>query len=140
MKLLTDELRRKFPPFHSTDGKDPKDVPVIAKFFNPVGSGTWYAVESGAQLSDGREVPLTETGSLPEGVTVEDITFFGLANIQEPELGYFSLAELESVRFLGGALGIERDLHLGEITLAEAKRREGMTVERPVAAAGGDHG
>jgi hypothetical protein len=128
MKLLTEELKEKFPTLNSMGDKDPKDVPIIAKFFNPCGSGSWYAYEASARLSDGREVPLSEMDNLPVGVTVEDVIFFGLANIFEPELGTFSLSELESVKFMGGALGIERDLHLGEITLAQAMEREGMQV------------
>ena len=75
MKLLTAELRKKFPPLYANEGKDPSEVPVIAKFFNPCGSGTWYATEF-----DGEDL------------------FFGLANIFEPELGYFSLKEMEGIR------------------------------------------
>ena len=103
MTLLTQELRQKFPPLYANENKDPDKVPVICKFFNPCGQGTWWATEF-----DGED------------------TFFGLASIFEPELGYFSLKELQGIRLFGGALGIERDLHLGEITLAEAMRREGI--------------
>ena len=104
MKLLTKELREKFPSLYSTDDKDPKNILVIAKFFNPAGSGTWYATEY-----DGKD------------------TFFGLANIHVPELGYFSLSELESLRLgPGGWLTIERDLYIGEITLEKAMQLEGM--------------
>ena len=70
---------------------------------------------------------------------IEDIVCFGLANIFEPELGYFSLKELEEIRLLGGALGIERDLHLKEITLAEAMRLEGMAL-LPVERGAAEHG
>ena len=115
MKLLTEELRRKFPPLNTNEGKDPAEVPVIAKFFNPCGQGTWYATEF-----DGED------------------TFFGLACIFEPELGDFSLKELEEIKLLGGSLGIERDRHLGEITLAEAMRREGMEPLRAAAPASGE--
>jgi hypothetical protein len=45
-------------------------------------------------------------------------TFFGLVEGQEKELGYFSLAELSSVRGPMG-LAIERDLHWTPKTLAE---------------------
>ncbi len=128
MELLTDELKQRFPPLYSKDGEDPKDVLVIAKFFNPCGAGTWYATEGSAQLSDGREVPLSQMDHLPDGIEVEDVIFFGLANILEPELGNFSLRELQSLRLMGGALGIERDLHLGNITLTDAMEREGMSV------------
>ena len=48
---------------------------------------------------------------------------FGLCVIHEPELGYFSLEELESIELQWG-LGIERDLHW-QGTLADAQRIEG---------------
>lgn len=128
MELLTEELKAKLPPLYGMDDKKPQEVPVVVKFFNPCGAGTWYATEACARLSDGREVTLAETKDLPAGVSVEDVIFFGLASIVEPELGYFSLSELQGIRLLGGALGIERDLHLGKLTLAQAMEREGMRI------------
>ena len=95
MKLLTKELIKKFPPLNANDGKDPSEVPIIAKFFDPTGSWTWYATEY-----DGEDM------------------FFGLVNGFEKELGYFSLSELQSVKGLLG-LGIERDLHFKGKTLAD---------------------
>lgn len=63
-------------------------VPVV-KFFNPVGAGTWLATE------------LAEDGD----------TLYGIADLGFgcPELGSFSLAELESIRLPFG-LRIERDV------------------------------
>lgn len=61
-------------------------VPV-AKFFNPFGEGVWLATE------------LDEDGDV----------MFGLADLGCPELGSWSLSELESVRLPFG-MGIERDL------------------------------
>ncbi len=97
MKLLTKELKEAFTKQGDTSSKDAQDIKVIAKFFNPCGgrnadSGcTWFAVE---YLPDER-------------------LFFGYANLGDndcAELGYFSLAELESVRLPFG-MGIERDLY-----------------------------
>lgn len=62
-------------------------VPVV-KFFNPLGPGRWLVTEMDA---DGD-------------------TLFGLADLGEPELGVFSLAEIEAVRLPFG-LAIERDLY-----------------------------
>ncbi|MFT4253016.1 MAG: DUF2958 domain-containing protein [Caulobacter sp.] len=62
-------------------------IPVV-KFFNPAGVGTWLVTELDA---DGD-------------------TLFGLADLGEPELGSFSLSEIEAVRLTGG-LTIERDLY-----------------------------
>jgi hypothetical protein len=85
MKLLTNELRAQLPPLYATDGQ--ADPIVICKFFAPWLNWTWFAIEF-----DGED------------------TFFGLFEGGEIELGYFSLADLESVRGLAG-LAIERDLH-----------------------------
>lgn len=70
------------------DKPEPDPVPVL-KLFNPVGAATWLATE------------LDEDGD----------TLFGLADLGFgcPELGYFSLSEIASVRLPFG-LGIERDI------------------------------
>ena len=67
--------------------REPDPRPVV-RFFNPVGAATWLATELD-----------------PDGI------LFGLADLGFgcPELGSFSLAELEAVRLPFG-LGIERDL------------------------------
>jgi hypothetical protein len=98
MKLLTKEILAAFPEFGSTDGQG-DSAKVVVKFFDPTGSWTWYATEF-----DGED------------------TFFGLVCGFETELGYFSLAELQSVKGALG-LGIERDLHLGPLTIGEARER-----------------
>lgn len=68
--------------------REPDPVPVV-KFFNPIGAATWLATE------------LYEDGD----------TLFGLADLGFgcPELGVFSLVEIESVRLPYG-LRIERDI------------------------------
>ena len=89
MTLLTNELREKFPQVYATEEVSNGEKVVIAKFFQPWGSWTWYAVEF-----DGED------------------QFFGLVDGFELEWGYFSLSELESIRG-PGSLGIERDMHFG---------------------------
>lgn len=98
MKLLTEGIKKAFPAWASTDGQG-DSAKVIVKFFDPTGSWTWYATEF-----DGED------------------TFFGLVCGHEQELGYFSLSELQSVRGALG-LGIERDLHIGPLTIGEARKR-----------------
>jgi hypothetical protein len=103
MILLTPELRERL----LANGREPDTdhVPVV-KFFNPLGEGVWLATELDA---DGD-------------------TLFGLADLGDPELGSFSLAEITAVR-LPLALGIERDLLFeGEVAIsvwAEAARQTG---------------
>jgi hypothetical protein len=84
MILLTAELRDRL--LANGQRPDIDHVPVV-KFFNPLGAGVWLATELDA---DGD-------------------TLFGLADLGEPELGSFSLAEMAAVRLSLG-LGIERDL------------------------------
>ena len=103
MILLTAELRERL----LANGRQPDidHVPVV-KFFNPLGAGVWLATELDA---DGD-------------------TLFGLADLGEPELGSFSLAEMAAVRLPIG-LGIERDLVFeGMVSIsvwADAARKAG---------------
>lgn len=98
MMLLTKKILASFPEWASTDGQG-DSAKVVVKFFTPDGNWTWYATEF-----DGED------------------TFYGLVCGHVAELGYFSLSELRSVK---GPLGlaIERDRHLGSITVGEARER-----------------
>lgn len=93
MKLMTKELENKFQkyPIGSQDGKG-MEAHVVAKFFNPMGAGTWLITE-GEQQKDG------------------DWLFFGYCHITCWEWGYVTLSQLQSVRLPFG-LGIERDMYL----------------------------
>ena len=85
MKLLTEDIKRIMPKIGETaEDSEPR---VHAKFFDPTGSWTWYAMEF-----DGED------------------TFFGYVDGDYGEYGYFSLSELQSVKGMFG-LGIERDIH-----------------------------
>jgi hypothetical protein len=100
MKLLTAELEKRFAKVGSQEKV--KDPVIIAKFFNPLGRGTWYATEYDPQTK----------------------TFFGYVSIfgdWNDEWGYFSLGELESYR---GPLGvrIERSLYWTEQKSSEVIR------------------
>jgi hypothetical protein len=99
MKLLTKELLKKLPPLYTNE--EVKDPMIIAKFFALGSSWTWFAMEF-----DGED------------------TFFGMVHGFEKELGYFSLKELESVKFsLGGMSiqGVERDINWTPRRLSELK-------------------
>ena len=92
MRLMTKELEKRFAQVGSQESI--KDPVIVAKFFNPAGSGTWYATE----------------------YDPVDKMFFGYVSIfgdWNDEWGYFSLKELES--YVGPwGLGIERDLYWTE--------------------------
>lgn len=98
---MTKELEARFAEVGSQE--DIKDPMIIAKFFNPVGAGYWFAISYESK----------------EKMFFGYVSLFGDYN---DELGYFSLAELESIKGMGG-LGIERDLYFNETKLSEIKKK-----------------
>ena len=100
MKLLTKEIEKKFAEVGTQDGRPESEQKVIAKYFDPTGSMTWYAIS----YEPDRKM------------------FFGYVTGTEfPEYGYFGLEQLEEIKVRWG-LGIERDLHFGyDISIAEVK-------------------
>ena len=97
MKLLSEDIAKTLPKLYEQDNKG-DDAVAYVKFFDPCSQWTWYAMEF-------------------DGVD----TFFGLVDGFEEELGYFSLAELQSVR---GKLGlpIERDRYFKPCRLSEVRK------------------
>ncbi len=92
MKLMTQALAARFHEVGSQEHV--KDPLVIAHYFNPAGSGDWWATE----------------------YDPADQIIFGYASIfhdWNDEWGYTSLAELEEYKGPFG-LGIERDLYWKE--------------------------
>jgi len=98
MKMMTKEIEDRIPPLGFTDGIPAREKIVHVKFFAPVGSWTWYAVE----------------------FDPEQELFFGWVDGDVPEWGYFGLAELKLVKLPFG-LGIERDLHFGPTPMGKVK-------------------
>lgn len=123
MKMLTEEIRARIPGLYSQDGKGDEAV-VHVKFFTPWGRWTWYATEATAFMADGTELRLSAVSLdalLDPSSDVEDVHFFGLVDGPEPELGYFSLREMQEIRGPAG-LRIERDIHFGPRKLADVRR------------------
>lgn len=97
MKLLTKELIKRFEQVGSQENVS--DPIVIAKFFNPVGQGTWLATE----------------------YDKENEIFFGYVSIYGDycdEWGSFSLRDLEDFKGMWG-LKIERDIYFTERKASE---------------------
>lgn len=109
-KLISDDLRAQL--LRNGDDPEADHLPVL-KLFYPTGAATWLLTEM-----------------LPHNPDL----LFGLCDLGMgfPELGYVSLAEIESVRGRLG-LGIERDAHfIARFPLsvyAEAARRAGSITE-----------
>lgn len=85
MKLITPELEARFKEFEE---EQTLENPIfVAKFFNPVGSQTWYASTYDSKTN----------------------TCYGyVTGMAYDEFGYFSIDELEALRLPYGAR-IERD-------------------------------
>jgi Protein of unknown function (DUF2958) len=109
MELLTEEVRRQFPPLYSQE--QVKDPMVICKFFHPLTDMVWYAIEGS---------PVDEDGYYDTDKEKVDFLFFGWVHSDFPELGYFSLNEMREVKVMG--LGIERDEHFTPKKLSEVKK------------------
>ena len=96
MKLITEELRKALPALYSQENE--KDPMVVCKFFAVWTSWKWYGIEF-----DGKD------------------TFFGYVAGDYPELGYFSLSELQNLKGPMD-LSIERDMYFKPIRLSEIKK------------------
>ena len=96
VELLPKDIREELPELHANEELG-LAAQALVKFFTPDSSWSWYCSEF-----DGNDI------------------CFGLVIGFEPEFGYFSISELESVR---GPLGlpIERDLHFKPKSLEELR-------------------
>lgn len=94
--LISKELEVEFKKMGSqSEVEDPK---VLAKFFNPSGPGTWYAISYDPETR---------------------ICFGYVTGLGFDELGYFSMNELESLRLPPFGLTIEKDLFFKPCNLSE---------------------
>lgn len=111
MKLLTKELEKIFEkyPIGSQENLG-GNAKVIAKFFNPVGAGTWL---------------ITEADKLENG----DYEMYGYCNLGDDEMaefGYVSLSELQNIKLPFG-MTIERDLYMSkDINIVDAMKQNGF--------------
>lgn len=107
MNLLTKEIINKIPPMYSQENE--KDPLCVVKYFDPTGSWTWYVIE----------------GEESEGTFV----FFGYVVGDFPELGYFTLLDLQKAKEgIKGiqSLPIERDIYFTPCRLSEVKKKHGI--------------
>jgi len=96
MKLFTKAIEAKAQAQYHL-GSDLEKQVVVAKFFNPAGSGTWWLVNQDPEDPD---------------------YCWGICHIYETEVGSFSKSELENYRGKFG-LGIERDMYFEEVNAKE---------------------
>src|SRR5215831_7122663 len=81
--LLPDTLKERMPSLYSQENEH--DPLVVCKFFDPVGTWTWYGIEGS---------PVDEDGYYDTDKEKVDYLFFGYVVGFEAEVGYFSLNEL----------------------------------------------
>lgn len=92
MILFTKEIEKKAKAQFNLGSELEKQL-VVAKFFNPLGAGTWYLINQDPEDPD---------------------YCWGICNIFETEVGSFLKSDLEC--YIGKfGLGIERDLNFEEI-------------------------
>jgi len=96
MELLPEEVANTVPPLYSQEKE--KDPIVYVKFFHPLSPWTWYATE----------------------YDPKERIFYGWVYGDFPEMGYFSLEEMEQTIVMG--LGMERDLYFKPMRLSEVKK------------------
>ena len=116
--LLPETLKERLPSLYSQGNE--QDPLVVCKFFDPVGSWTWYATEGS---------PVDEDGYYDTDKEKVDFLFFGLVVGFVAELGHFSLNELKTAKEgLRGiqAMPIERDVHFRAQRLSEIERQHDM--------------
>ena len=94
--LINQELKKEFARIGSQE--EVTDPTIIAKFFNPSGAETWYAIA------------YNENENICSGY----VTGFGY-----DELGYFSIDELEALVIPPFGLRVERDLYFSSCLLSE---------------------
>lgn len=87
MKLMTKQIEKRAKAQYEKANDLSQDV--VAKFFDPTGSWTWYLMNQDPQDPD---------------------YLWGIVKGFEVEIGSFSLSELQAIRGRFG-LGIERDLY-----------------------------
>ena len=96
-QLITPTLKKRFEELGSQNDND--NPTLVAKFFNPTGSATWYAIEY---------------------IEEQNVCYGYVTGMAYDEFGYFSIHELESLRLPLG-LKIERDLYFDEIPFNDLK-------------------
>jgi hypothetical protein len=112
-QLMTKELSAKIPELYSQE--EVADPIVVAHYFSPYArQADWFVIEW-----DGEDL------------------MFGLADLGYPELGYWTLSELESAR-RGSLPLVERDLHWTPVPLSEVRKTR-MSAEGESPSRDNDH-
>src|SRR5947207_4410146 len=110
MELFPEELKQQLPPLYSQEHVE--DPMVMCKFFHPLSHWTWYAYEGS---------PVDADGYYDTDKEKVDFLFFGWVYGDSPELGYFSLNEMQAVN-VGGLGGLSAICILPRRTYQKSRR------------------
>ena len=119
-KLITKDVLTKIPPLNERE--DTPDPVVVCKFFMPDGAWTWYVIEGSTREREGCGWGINCHHKLLSEYDPkrDDVLFFGYVYGAFPELGFFTLSELEAVRGRFG-LQVERDRFFTPCKLSEIR-------------------
>lgn len=98
MQLMTKAIEKQARKQYAL-GSDMDKQKIVAKFFNPCGSWTWYLMNQDPENPD---------------------YLWGIVRGFEVEMGSFSLSELQGAKVPPFGLGIERDLYFHPLPAKEA--------------------
>src|SRR5215210_3110537 len=115
---MTKDVLTKIPMLHERE--DNPDPLVVCKFFMPYGAWTWYVIEGATHERDGCGMNCTHKPLSEYDPERHDVLFFGYVKGFYPELGYFTLRELEAIRGQFG-LPVERDRFFTPCKLSEIR-------------------
>jgi Protein of unknown function (DUF2958) len=108
-QLLPQDIRDQMPPLYSGEALGLEALAIV-KLFTPRSNWTWYASEGS---------PVDVDGYYDTDKEKVEFLMFGLVSGFEVEMGYFALAELETVRDRSGLPAVERDLYFKPDTLGK---------------------
>lgn len=98
-KLITKAIETAFAKQGDTSELESKDIKIVAKFFDPMGAGTWYVYDRDPDCHD------------------RLWAFCNLGDSSCAECGTVSLSELEEIRLPLG-MKIERDIHFDSLSIS----------------------
>lgn len=108
MRLITDQLKKSLPVYGSTSEQSAQDIVIHAKFFALGSAATWLVAEFDAE----------------DNIVYGYCDLYGLGRDGGAEWGSTSVAELESLRYLG-IPRVERDIHFTPRPFADCVDEEG---------------
>ena len=117
MKLMPEALKKRFAEVG--EQLETENPLVVAKFFDPTGSATWYATTY---------YPITNTCyGYVTGLAVDEWGTFSIDELESLKLPFTLSTESKDLHF---KLSIERDLHFNEIPFDALMKKRSRELDR----------